>query len=75
MNIKEFLRSQEWVVYKINGSERKFFGDTYFGPMWKEFPKDMEIPSDLNLGTMDSVIEYLKINPNQTDMETNDVVD
>lgn len=59
MDIKEFLRSQEWAIYKVDGAKRKFFGDTFFGPMWKDFPQDVEVPDDLNLFSIKAVTEYM----------------
>lgn len=57
---KEFLRQQEWAVYQVSGSQQKFFGDTAFGPMWKEFPKHIFVRPDLYLNSLEEVAEYLK---------------
>jgi len=58
---KEFLREQTWAVYKVDGFKRKFFGDTAFGPMWKDIPQEIEVPADLKLDSLKEVEEYLKV--------------
>lgn len=58
--LKEFLCSQEWAVYRVNGETRKFFGDTAFGPMWKDIPQEIQVPADLKLESLGEVEEYLK---------------
>ena len=63
MNLRKFLLSEEWVVYKVNCPNRTFFGDTFFGPMWKKFPDDLildesEVGMVLdNLSDVDSWLE------------------
>jgi hypothetical protein len=59
--LKEFLTEQTWAVYRVDGSNRKFFGDTAFGPMWKDIPPEIEVPADLKLGSLKEVEEYLKV--------------
>lgn len=59
--LKEYLREQPWAVYKIDGFKRKFFGDTAFGPMWKDIPLEIEVPADLMLDSLKEVEEYLKV--------------
>jgi len=58
---KEYLREQGWAVYKVDGFNRKFFGDTAFGPMWKTIPEAIEVPADLKLNSLGEVEEYLKV--------------
>lgn len=60
MSLKDFLRNQEWAVYQVDGLKRKYFGDTFFGPMWKNFPEELDVPSDLKLNNLIEVKEYIK---------------
>jgi hypothetical protein len=60
LTLKEFLCTQEWAVYRVSGETRKFFGDTAFGPMWKDIPVEIEVPADLKLDSLGEVEEYLK---------------
>lgn len=60
--LKGFLLKEEWAIYKVSGEKRQFFGDTAFGPMWKDLPKGMEVPSDLELTSLKEVKEYLDEN-------------
>lgn len=59
-SLKEFLYMQEWAVYRVNGFDRKYFGDTAFGPMWKDIPIEIEVPADLKLDSLGEVEQYLK---------------
>lgn len=59
--LKEFLREQTWAVFRVDGFKRKFFGDTAFGPMWKDIPLEIEVPADLKLDSLKEVEEYLKV--------------
>ena len=43
MTLKEFLRAEDWAVYRVHGSNREFYADTAFGPMWKTIPNDVII--------------------------------
>jgi len=61
MTVKEFLKNETWTVTRVNGKERKFMGDSAFGPLWKDFPKDVEVPPDLTLNSMKEVFEYINI--------------
>lgn len=63
MTLNDFLNTQEWAVYRLNGRTRKFFGDTAFGPMWKEFPPEVEVPVDLVLDSLLAVQTYMKNTP------------
>lgn len=60
LTLKEFFLAQEWAVYRVNGETRKFFGDTAFGPMWKDIPQEIQVPADLKLESLGEVEEYLK---------------
>lgn len=59
-SLKEFLKEQTWAVYRVDGFNRKFFVDTAFGPMWRIFPLEIEMPADLKLDTLGEVEQYLK---------------
>lgn len=60
MNLKDFLRNKEWAIYRINGKTRKIFIDTFFGPMWQEIPKDVEILEDFHLDSYLKIKDYLE---------------
>ena len=60
MTLKDFLLAQEWAVYRIDTAKRKFFGDTFFGPMWKDFPAEVIIPDGLILDSLLEVEKYIK---------------
>lgn len=57
MTLKEFLCNQNWAVYKVKG--HRFFGDTAFGPMWKDIPEDIEVPNDFNLDSLEEVENFI----------------
>ncbi len=59
MDLKTFLSKQEWIVYRVDGQKRQFFGDTAFGPMWKEFSDEIIVPADLKLSSHKEVNKYL----------------
>lgn len=59
MDVKEYLFEEVWAIYQVDGAKRKFFGDSFFGPMWKNFPDDVEVPSELVLDSLEEVREYL----------------
>jgi hypothetical protein len=63
MNIKEYLIPQNWVTWRIDGAKRKYFQDTAFGPMWKDFPPEVEVPPDLQLDSIEEIHEYLGVKP------------
>ena len=54
--VRNFLRLEEWAVYRVKNG--KFFGDTAFGPMWKNFPEDIDT-SGLELNSYREVREFL----------------
>ena len=60
ITLKDYLNAQIWAVYKVNAEKRQFFGDTAFGPMWKDFPEEVLIPEGLVLDSYLEVEEYLK---------------
>ncbi len=59
MTLRDFLNNQEWAVYKVSAAKRKFFGDTFFGPMWKDIPADVEVEEGLELTSLNEVHAYL----------------
>lgn len=59
MTLVEFLLKETWAVYQVDGANRRYFGDTAFGPMWKDFPEVVEVPSDLTLPDLKSVQDYM----------------
>lgn len=58
--LKEFLYTQKWVVYKVDGKTRKFFGDSAFGPMWKDIPQEIEVPADLKLESLGEIERHFR---------------
>lgn len=48
IRLVDFIASEDWAVYKLDCPNRKYFGDTAFGPMWKTLPEEVII-DDLNL--------------------------
>lgn len=59
MTLKEFLLKEEWNVYQVSGSRRQFFGDTAFGPMWKDIPYNIEVTEEMFLETLRDVEVFL----------------
>lgn len=60
-DVKEFLleQRQNWAIYRVDGPNKKYFCDSYYGPMWKQFPDEVNVPPDLKLMSMSAVYEYL----------------
>jgi hypothetical protein len=55
-DVREHLRRESWAVYRVK--DGRFFGDTAFGPMWKNFPDGMET-GDLHLDSYREVKAFL----------------
>ena len=74
MTLKEFLLEEEWTIYQVCGQRRQFFGDTVFGPMWKNIPSDIEVSNELFIGTSKEVNEYLQQNAENKVSKCDDVL-
>ena len=58
MTLKDWLLQQTWVVWRVDGVNRKVFQDTAFGPMWYALPDEVEVPTDLMLDDVLQVKKY-----------------
>jgi hypothetical protein len=62
LTLKEFLSKEKWMIYRVDLEKRLFFGDTFFGPMWKTIPEDVELPGEaVDLSSAKKVEEYLNV--------------
>ncbi len=59
MPLREFLAKEEWAVYRVDVKKRRYFGDTFFGPMWKDLPEEVVVPEDLDLDSFRSLQNYI----------------
>ena len=60
MTLTEFLRRQDWIVYRVDGKNRTYFVDTAFGPTWKTLPENVEVDPIVQLTNMTEVKVYAR---------------